>query len=386
MKKLTFIILAITFLFSCDSAQKAMQRGSYEQACFMAVKKLQKKPDDSEHAQILALAYQKANQVELDRIEYLKLSGEEHAWDEIYTLYSKLDRRQTYVETVLPLRAGGQTVNFENINYNAKILEAKNSAGDFHYNKGIELMEGDKNQCREAYDHLLQAKQYRSNYPDIDKKIMDAKEKGMTNVLISPLNKTYAQLSPEYMGKLVDIGLNKLDEKWVRYYNTPQLDYFDYTIFVAISSIYVGPDGNDQTKEIVKKDIQDGWQYEYDSKGNVKKDTAGNDIKVAKYKTISCTLTKKEQKKQCVIKISVETQDNKTRRVLSSIPDEAAYNFYYFSSYANGDLNALDEETKKTIGRSPIAFPGDMDMINYCTNELKPRIENSIRSIRKNIN
>ena len=75
MKKLAIIILAISILFACDSAEKAMQRGSYEQACFMAVKKLQKKPDDAEHAQILALAYQKANQADMDRIEYLKLSG-----------------------------------------------------------------------------------------------------------------------------------------------------------------------------------------------------------------------------------------------------------------------------------------------------------------------
>jgi hypothetical protein len=386
MKKLSVIILAIGFLFSCDSAQKAMQRGAYEQACYMAVKKLQKKPNDSEHAEILALAYQKANQADMDRIDYLQLSGDEHSYDEIYSLYSKLDKRQAYVETVLPLRAGGQTVNFEHINYNAKILEAKNSAGDFHYNKGIELMAGDKNQCRQAYDHLIQAKQYKSNYPDIDRKIMDAKEKGTTNVLISPLNKTYAQLSPEYLGHLVDLSLNQLDDKWVRYYNTPQLDFFDYTIFVAIASIYISPSDNKDVKEIVKKEIKDGWKYEYDSKGNVKKDTAGNDIKVVKYKTISCTITKKEQRKNCVIKISIETQDNKTRRILSTFPDQATYSFYYLTSYANGDLNALDEETKKTLGRSPIAFPNDMEMINSCLNELKPQIESYIKNNRKNIN
>jgi hypothetical protein len=386
MKKLTIIILAISLLFSCDSAQKAMQRGAYEQACYMAVKKLQKKPDDSQHAEILALAYQKSNQADMDRIDYLQLSGDEHGYDEIYSLYSKLDKRQAYVETVLPLRAGGKTVNFEHINYNAKILEAKNSAGDFHYNKGIELMSGDKNQCREAYDHLIKAKQYKSNYLDIDRKIMDAKERGTTHVLISPLNKTYAQLSPEYLGRLVDISLNNLDDKWTRYYNTTQRDYYDYTIFVSISSIYISPSDNKEVKEIVKKDVKDGWKYEYDSKGNVKKDTAGNDIKVVKYKTISCTLTKKEQRKHCIIKINIETQDNNTRRILSTIPEQATYNFYYYSSFANGDLNALDEETRNTLGRSPIAFPNDMEMINSCTLELKPKIENIIKYNRKNIN
>jgi hypothetical protein len=385
MKKIAIIILSISILFACDTAEKAMQRGSYEQACFMAVKKLQKKPDDAKHAEILALAYQKANQADMDRIEYLKLSGEEHAWDEIYNLYSKLDRRQTYVETVLPLRAGGQTVNFEHINYNAKILEAKSSAGDFHYNKGLELMNGNKKQCREAFDHFLQAKKYKPNYPNVDKLILDSKEKGMTNVLISPLNKTYAQLSPEYMNSLVDLSMNKLDEKWVRYFNSPQFDNFDYTIFVAVASIYVSPNDKKEVKEIVKKEIRDGWKYEYDSRGNVKKDSLGNDIKVPKFKTISCTLTTVEQRKNCIIKISVEIQDNQTNRILSTVSDEERYDFNYNSAFAHGDIEALDEQTRKLTGRSPIAFPDDMEMIQFCTDKMKDRTENIIRNSRKYI-
>ena len=383
MKKITILALVISILFSCDSAEKALQRGSYEQACYMAVKKLQKKPDDSEHAEILTVAYQKANQADLDRIEYLKLSGEEHSWDEIYKLYSNLENRQTYVETVLPLRAGGRTVNFEHINYNAKIIEAKTSAADFHYNKGIELMNGDKEQIRQAYDHLVQAKNYKASYPDIDKKILDAKEKGTSFVLVSPLNKTYAQLSPEFLGNLVDFSMSKLDDKWIRFYNTPQVEFFDYTVFVGISSIYVSPDDKKEEKEIIKKEIRDGYTYEYDSKGNVKKDSLGNDVKVPKYKTISCTLTKKTQTKFCVVKVNVETQDNLAKRILNTTPTEARYNFEYTSAYANGDLNALDDATKKLLNNSPVAFPDDLTMIQHCTDLLKPKIEESIRSNKR---
>ncbi len=385
MKKLTVLFLVLTFIFSCDSAQKALQRGSYEQACYMAVKKLQKKPDDAEHAEILTLAYQKANQADMDKIEYLKLSGEEHTWDEIYKYYSKLDKRQQLIETVLPLRAGGKTVNFEHINYNAKLIEAKNSAADFHYNTGIELLNGNKDQARQAFDHLTQARTYKGNYPDIDKKIMEAKEKGTSYVLISPLNKTYAQLSPEFLGNLVDFSMSQLDDNWNRYYNTPQLEYFDYTIFVSIASIYVSPDDNKETKEIIKKDIRDGWKYEYDSKGNVKKDSVGNDIKTPKYKTISCTLTKKIQSKHSIIKVSIEIQDNQSKRIVATIPDEARYNFEYASAYANGDLNALDDETKKLLNNIPIAFPADMDLIQYCMDKLKPNVQNAIKNNKKYI-
>ncbi|NJO90100.1 MAG: hypothetical protein HC831_15005 [Chloroflexia bacterium] len=93
MKKIIVVLLIGAVFFSCDSAKKALQRGSYEQACFMAIKKLQKKTSDEEHAEIFTIAYQKANQKDLDRVDYLKQSGEQTSWDEIYKLYKKLEKK-----------------------------------------------------------------------------------------------------------------------------------------------------------------------------------------------------------------------------------------------------------------------------------------------------
>lgn len=385
MKKLIVFLLIGSLLFSCDSAKKAMQRGSYAQACMMAIKKLQKKPSDEEHAQIFALAYQKANQRDLDRIEYLKQSGEQTSWDEVYKLYNTLSRRQELAETVLPLRAGGKTVNFEHINYHTKIIEAKNSAADFHYNKGRELLNGDKPEAREAYNHLVQVRSYTNNYSDLEQLIVEAKEKGTMNVFISPINKTYAQLSPEFLNNLVDFGMEQLDDNWTRYFNTPVKKQFDYNIFVAINTIYVSPNDMKESKEIVKKDVRDGWEYEFDSKGNVKKDSLGNDIKKPKYKTISCTVTKKIQNKFSTIKANIEIQDNKTQRIVSSTPIETKSVFNFVSAYANGDLNALDEETKKSIGKSPAAFPADIEMINYAGEDLKSQVIGAIKRNQKQI-
>ncbi|MDF1550936.1 MAG: hypothetical protein P1P88_24145 [Bacteroidales bacterium] len=383
MKKLIVFLLATLMIYSCDSPKKALQRGSYEQACILAIKKLQKKPADVENAEIFTVAYQKANQADMDRIEYLKLSGEQTSWDEIHKLYTKLDRRQKLAETILPLRAGGKTVNFEHINYNEKIIEAKNSAADFHYNKGLDLLNGTKDEARLAFNHLEQARSYSSNYPDIEQKIKEAKEKGTTTVFVSSLNKTYAQLSPEFMGNLVDFGMNELDDNWTRYFNSPVKQQFDYNIFISITSIYVSPNDIKESKEIVKKEVRDGWEYEYDAKGNVKKDSVGNDLKKPKYKTISCTVTSKIQKKFSTLKAAVEIQDNNTQRIVGSTPIEAKYEFEFISAFANGDLNALDEETKKTIGQTPVSFPADIDMINYAGDDLKIKI---IAAIKRNKN
>jgi len=383
MKKFILLFLVSVILFSCDSPKKALQRGSYDQACMMAIKKLQKKPSDIESAEIFTVAYQKANQADIDRVEFLKLSGEQNAWDEIYSIYNRLDRRQTQAETVLPLRTGGKTVDFEHINYNEMIVDAKNSAADFHYSKGIELLNGDRNDARKAYDHLVQARQYSSQYPDLEKRIQESKDKGTTYVFLTPLNKTYAHLSPEFLGGLLDFGMNQLDDNWKRFFNSPTREYFDYNIFVTINSVYVSPDDTKETKETIKKEVRDGWIYEYDSKGNVKRDSLGNDIKTPKYKTVSCTITRKLQKKFASIKCNIEIQDNLGKRIVASIPTEGQANFEYLSSFANGDLNALDEETRKSVGKSPISYPNDLEMLDFAADKLKPKI---IEAIKQNKN
>ena len=375
MNKLLIALLIGVFFFSCKSSQKELQSGNYEQAFLKSVKKLQKKPDDREQAEIFKLSYRKANQQNLDRISYLKMSGEPNAYDEIYSNLKSLERRQRLAETVLPIRAGGQTVNFEHINYNKQLIEAKNAAADYHYRKGLELIKGDKDAAKKAYYEFETVRKYSSNYEDIDRLQLEAKEKGTTSVLLVPVNKTYSQLSKKFLANLVDFGMQEMDKDWIRYYNTPQKKYYDYNIFISINKVYISPEDTKEAKELVKKQVKDGFRYILDAKGNVMKDSLGNDIKVDKFKTISCTVTQKTQSKSARIEAKVEYQDNKTRRIIASFPAFGDDEFGYVSAMANGDLNALDEEKRKTVGKAPIAFPSDTDMLDYAGDKLKEKIK-----------
>ncbi len=380
MKKLLTIITIAGLIFtSCDSAKKAFQRGSYDVACIKAIKKLQKKPYDEEHAKIFTVAYQKANQKNIDRIEYLKQSKERQSWDEVLRLYKKLERRQELAETVLPIRAGGRTVNFEHINYNAQIIEAKNSAAYFHYNEGVKLMSGDREDARKAYQHFMNVRNYTNSYDDLEQRIKIAKEKGTIKVLMSTINKTTADLPVRFMQDLTHIGTKHIDDRWRRYYNAPLNLKFDYNAFVVINSVRISPNNVSEKKDIVKKKVRDGWKYKLDINGNVKKDSLGNDIKVPKYKIISCTITKKIQNKTATISANVEIQDNKTRRIVSSIPIKSGAKFSYTSSFANGDINALSSELRKTVGKSPISFPSNQEMLENTRTDLKKKIIEALR-------
>ena len=52
-------------------------------------------------------------------------------------------------------------------------------------------------------------------------------------------------------------------------------------VLVKLLSIMVSPDEVKDTDQIFNKKISDGFDYVLDANGNVMKDTAGNDIKVA---------------------------------------------------------------------------------------------------------
>ena len=73
MKQIIFFLgLAIIFSYSCNSSKKALQKGNYNDAFYKSAKKLQKKPNDQDQAEIFTISFQRANQQDLDKISYLK--------------------------------------------------------------------------------------------------------------------------------------------------------------------------------------------------------------------------------------------------------------------------------------------------------------------------
>ncbi len=384
MRKLIIMFIISSFLLnSCDSAKKAFQRGSYDAAFAMATKKLQKKPYDEEHAKIFVLSYQKANQKDIDRIEYLKKSKEMQVWSEILKLYKKLAKRQELAETVLPLRAGGKTVNFEHINYDENIIEAKNSAAYYHYNEGVRLMSGDKKDARKAYDHFVTVRSYTNNYDDLEQRIREAEAKGTIKIMLLSTNNSFIILPERFMRDLTNISTQEIDDKWRKYYNTAVKTNFDYNAIIVVNSIDISPNNVEEDKRIVRKEVRDGWEYELDTRGNVRKDSLGNDIKKPKYKVISCTITTKEQSKTAEISVSVDIQDNRTGKIVASTPIKANSTFNYTYSQADGDLQALDSELRNTVGKLSKPFPNDDEMLEDLKYDLRKEIIDALINSKK---
>ena len=89
------------------------------------------------------------------------------------------------------------------------------------------------------------------------------------------------------------------------------------------------------------------YSYVLDKKGNVMKDSLGNDIKQKKYKTLQCALVETIQTKACRIDGDVEVIQMNPNKVFKKDPIGAQSNFENISSRALGDIQALNQHNLK---------------------------------------
>ncbi|MBN1789781.1 MAG: hypothetical protein JW830_04745 [Bacteroidales bacterium] len=378
MKAYNSFFLSVLLLISCSSPEKLLTQGNYDALIEKSVKNLIKKPDSEEDANMLDKAYKLANDRDLERIKYLKTEGNPNTWDEMLSLYSNLKNRQTSVRRVLPLHIGGRTVQYNFVDYDAEIVAAKRKAAEYFHDHGLKLMENKtKESYRQAYYELVKAKNYSGDsYPNLDQVIQEAKYLGMSRALISTVNRTIINLPAEFTDGLVAANATQLNSEWVEYY-TRKSDSdikYDYYIDIILQAINVSPDLVQDKDLIEKKTIENGFEYVLDAKGNVMKDTSGNDIKIKKYKEIQCTVIESHQMKDCNITGEIEFHSANPQSLLKKQPIAAGTHFEYISARAIGDMNALSPEKKKLVDIKPVPFPDDIQMILDCTEALKKSI------------
>jgi len=387
MKRNLLLIFAFSVLLSgCGSSKKQLERGNYDAAISEAVRQLRKDADDSKQIATLERSYTIANEQDLERIKFLKMEGRPQNYDEIYQIYKRLSDRQSLVRTVLPLRSGGRTIEFPYADYMAEMISAKKKSADFYFAHGNELMkDGLKDSYRQAFAEFVRAKEYVGNYEGIDIKIQEAKDLGMSRVFVSIQNNTPIKFPQEFEEDLLSVNLQALNSEWVEFH-TINLDknmQYDYFINVNVRNIIVSPDQTSQIDSVIKRDVEDGFTYQLDKKGNVMKDSLGNDIKIKKYKTLQCALVTTLQTKSCRIEGDIETIQVNPNKLLKKDPMGAHSTFENLTARAIGDIGALNASQLARTKAQIIPFPSDIEMILRTSESLKQAIRGSIQSNRR---
>lgn len=389
MKKIFVFLVTVLLLSSCGSTTKKLQQGDYDAVVDKTVKKLIRNADADDAAE-MDRAYKMANERDLERIKFLAMENNPDNYDEIFRRYNMLKERQRKVRTVTPLSVDGMTYSYDYVDYDATMIEAKRKAADFFYNNGKGLLENalQKQDYRDAYYQLMKASEYSGGqFQDIDALIYDARMKGISRVIVEVNNQSPLQLPPQVEEDLISFDTRGLGNEWVEYHfkHVDENATYDYAVFVKLLSIMVSPDNVKDVDQIFKKNINDGFDYVLDANGNVMRDTAGNDIKVQKFKEINCTLVESQQLKTVEIRGEVEILSMNPDRLIQKEPFGASNQFEHSSARAIGDVGALTEEALKKTQVEKLPFPSDVDMVMMCTETIKPAIRNAIYANRQYI-
>ncbi len=232
---------------------------------------------------------------------------------------------------------------------------------------------------------MCRAKQYVGDYEGIDKKIQDAKYLGMSRVFISIRNSSVLKFPPEFEQDLLALDLPRLNTDWVEYHtkNLNENTKYDYYVNVNVKNIAVSPDQTIQRDSVIKRDVEDGFDYVLDKNRNVMKDSLGNDIKRKKYKTLQCALVETIQSKACRIDGDVEVIQVNPDKVLKKDPIGAQSNFENISSRALGDIQALNQQQLDRTKTAVVPFPSDFEMVMRCSESLKMAIRGAIENNRR---
>jgi hypothetical protein len=360
-----YLIIIVFIISGCISSRKYYQRGEYDKAVIKSIKNIQKKRKTDKEIPLLINAYPKAIFKDEERIKFLKAQGTPDVWDEIFEIYSNLNARQELLSTITPLKYEDKTIGFPVFDYNADIIESKKRAAEYYYaHAQVLLKQGDKESARKAYYELIKIKNFFSVFKNDDSLATVARYMGITNVYIDITNKAKVTLPDEFLYDLIDIDLYDLNTEWVNYYSnySDNID-FDYCIYLTIRNIGISDNNISETNYTQFQQIQEGWEYEFDRNGNVKKDTSGNDIKRPRIVTIYAKITEIHEHKEAHLDASVDYFDLKSNNIIHSEPVNADQFFDYVYAVGSGDLRAVNPETSKIIGLPPQPFPGDLDMI-----------------------
>ncbi|MBV6439743.1 MAG: hypothetical protein EPGJADBJ_01395 [Saprospiraceae bacterium] len=384
------LFLLAFVLTSCQTAQKFVENGDYDGAIEFCVRKLRgKTKKKTELVQGLEAAFRKAQARDLATVQHLMADGRAENWERINAIHRDMAARQRKISPLTPLVSkDGYRAKFDFLDVAALERDSRAKAAEYLYNRAQELIakgeKGDKLAAREAFRALqeLQTKYYR-NFRDADQLRNTARDLGTSYVLFEVKNQSDKVLPRTFVDRVMTIGKYELDSEWKAFYfeAEPGVQY-DYKAVFRIRQVDISPERVHERAYVDEKEIQDGWDYVLDSRGNVKKDSLGNDIKVPRKVCIHANVLEVYQTKAARLTGVVEIYDAYRNTRLDSHELSTEILFENYASTYTGDRRALSESSKRRIGNSPQPFPRDEDLLVQAAERLKPDLRDELRRNR----
>lgn len=365
----SFFILLLS-LSGCQSIKKSYDSRNYDQVVRLF---LEKKKISDEEISLFEKAYAAVLERDKEKIKTLKSLNNGDRWEEIFDIYSAIQTRQNAILKVLPLYySDGRKASIETFDLSAALEESRQNAAQSYYDQGLKLLNsGKKQSIRQSLEYFSASRKFYINYKDVNELMEIAMEKGKNYALLIVDKNPMLLLPPSFEQSIVDqLQLTQKDQ-WVH------LDYreksginYDYIVKLNLYSIQVSPESVKEIHTTEEKRVEDGWQYVLDERGNVKKDSLGNDIKIPKYKTIQCKVKEVRMQKTAQVFGDATIYDGFTKSFVRSTKctGNAAYNYSFYEIF--GDKQALSTATLQKLHLPPGVFPNTFEMVEQSKNEL----------------
>jgi len=361
MKNRIALFLMVLIFIGCKSSSKELALGAYDAALEKAAKKIKKHPQKAdEEVGVFNDAYLMATTRDEDELLRLKKKGDPALWAKIFQRYLQMNKRQDLAKSLPDV---GIKIKVQD--YKKELDNARLKAAEYAYAKGVLLMSsGNRFDARTAYSRFMEVKGYEESYKDVAKKISEAQQQGMTNIYLQIENQSNKILPLALIDELQTIDVSFLDDTWKKYDVLPDENkMYHYLILFNIADIEVSPEQVTQNIYTESREIEDGFQYELNANGTIKKDTLGKAIKIPKYRTIACNVREINQSKSAYIGARIDFINNLDAELLKREPANAETFFRNNFLEVSGDLNALTQETKNRLGADALPFPMDEAML-----------------------
>lgn len=351
MKKfysLTGIFLIFIFLSACKSASKLYEKGKYDEAVEVAVKKLQKDPNDAKLRALVQDAYDYAVNDHQRRINSYAESSNELKWEWMYNEYTDLQRlynaiykSPTVFELVKP------------VDYSSFVITYGEKAGDVHVERGMTLMENnDKQSFKKAYREFQTALAYKPGDINIKQMITESYEAAVTRVLVMPADdqayrfSSYRNEFSNFDNDIVRDLQYQSGSDFVRFYSTWDLQRLnvvpDEVIETHFTQLNIGRIQENFSIREVEKEIV--------VKETVYKNKNGADSVVRQYGKVRAKITTTKRNMYSEGNLTINVRNNGGRWLWN---DNTRGTHTWSTEYSTftGDERALSEEDKKLVNR-----------------------------------
>jgi hypothetical protein len=322
----------------------------------VAVKKLQKDPNDAKLRALVQDAYHYAVTDHENRIRSFSENDNELKWESLYyeysslqNLYNSIFRSPSVFELVQPT------------DYSSYLNTYAEKAADVHYNHGVQWMSNNNKQSfKTAYREFQTAMRFKPGDANIQQMVAEAYDAALTRVVIIPADGygfRYSSYNYQLKNFEDDIIRNlqyNAGNEFVKFYTTwdaQRLNFIpDEFVEMHFTQLNLGrTKDNYSTKEVSKEVVIKEKVYKPDSV-------------VKEYGKVYAKITTTQRTIYSEGNLNISIRDNSGRSLWNDNITGSHGWSTEFSTYT-GDERALSDEDKKLINKSRENPPRDEEVI-----------------------